>query len=100
MLKISKENFKEIIDNNEVVIIDFWADWCNPCIALGPILESVAKNYPHIVFGKVNIDEEEELAMGFEITSIPYVVKIVKGKIDSSFIGLRNEVFVDEFFRK
>lgn len=100
MLKITKENFKEIIDHNEVVIIDFWADWCNTCLALGPILENVAKHYPHIACGKVNIDEEEELAMGFEITSIPYVVKIVNGKIDSSFVGLRPEGFVDEFFRK
>ncbi len=100
MLKITKENFKEIIENNESVIIDFWADWCNPCLALGPIFEEVSKNYPHITCGKVNIDEEEELAMGFEVTSIPYVVKIVKGKIVDSFVGLRAEGFVDEFFRK
>ena len=58
MIKITKENFEQIIKDNKKVIIDFWADWCNPCVALGPILENVSKNYPDVVFGKVNVDEE------------------------------------------
>lgn len=100
MLKITKENFTEIINNNEEVIIDFWADWCNPCVALGPLFEKVSKNYPHITVGKVNVDEESELAMGFEVRSIPYVVKIKNGKIVDSFTGLRPESFIEEFFSR
>lgn len=100
MLKITKENFNDVIKNNETIIIDFWADWCSPCIALGPLFENVSKNYPHITCGKVNVDEEEELAMGFEVRSIPYVVKIKNGKIIDSFTGLRTEAFIEEFFNR
>ncbi len=100
MIKITKENFEQIIKDNKKVIIDFWADWCNPCVALGPILENVSKNYPDIVFGKVNVDEESELATAFDITSIPYVVKIIDGKYSDSFLGLHNEEFVERFFEK
>ena len=100
MIKITKENFEQIIKDNKKVIIDFWADSCNPCVALGPILENVSKNYPDIVFGKVNVDEESELATAFDITSIPYVVKIIDGKYSDSFLGLHNEEFVEKFFEK
>ena len=100
MIKITKENFEQIIKDNKKVIIDFWADQCNPCVALGPILENVSKNYPDIVFGKVNVDEESELATAFDITSIPYVVKIIDGKYSDSFLGLHNEEFVERFFEK
>ena len=77
-----------------------YTDWCNPCTALSAIIDRVAKNYPNVTFGKVNIDEEEELAMGFEVRSIPFVVKIKNGKIVDSFVGLRPESFVEEFFAK
>ena len=62
MLKITKENFKECVEKYETLIIDFYADWCNPCTALSGIIERVAKNYPNVTFAKVNIDEEEELS--------------------------------------
>lgn len=100
MLIITKENFKECVDKYETLIIDFYADWCNPCTALSAIIDRVAKNYPNVTFGKVNIDEEEELAMGFEVRSIPFVVKIKNGKIVDSFVGLHPESFVEEFFAK
>lgn len=100
MLYITKENFKECIEKYDTLIIDFYADWCNPCTALSSIIERVAKNYPNVTFAKVNIDEEEELAMGFEVKSIPFVVKIKNGKIVDSFLGLHSESFVEEFFAK
>ena len=100
-IKINSENFeKEVLNSNQPVLVDFYADWCNPCTALSVIIERVAKNYPNVTFGKVNIDEEEELAMGFEVRSIPYVVKIKNGKIVDSFLGLHPESFVEEFFAK
>ena len=94
------ENFNELINHPYPVLVDFYADWCNPCTALSSIIERVAKNYPNVAFGKVNIDEEEELAMGFEVRSIPFVVKIKNGKIVDSFLGLHPESFVEEFFAK
>lgn len=100
MENITVENFKNIIENNHIVIIDFWADWCNPCVALGPIMEKVSKNYPNIFFGKVHVDEQMELAQAFEVRSIPYVVKIVDGKFVDSFLGLHPENFVETWVAK
>ncbi|MCX7897149.1 MAG: thioredoxin [Rhodocyclaceae bacterium] len=64
-------NFKDIIDNNPIVIIDFWAEWCAPCRSFAPTFEAAAEKYPQIVFAKVNTEEERELAAGFNIRSIP-----------------------------
>lgn len=100
MIKVTQENFKNIIEENKKVILDFWAPWCNPCMALGPIMEEVNKNYPDVVFGKINVDEEEELAQAFKVYSIPYVVKFVDGKMVDQFVGLHDEVFVEGFFEK
>ena len=100
ILNITKENFNEIINSNKKVILDFYADWCNPCKALGPIMEEVSKNYPDIVFGKVNVDDDPGLATMFGVESIPFVVKIENGKYADSFIGLHNSNFVEEFVSK
>lgn len=64
-------NFKDIIDRNPVVIIDFWAEWCAPCRSFAPTFEAASEKYPDIVFAKVNTEEERELAAGFNIRSIP-----------------------------
>jgi thioredoxin len=70
-LKVTKENFESTIDNNDIVFIDFWATWCPPCKAFEPIYEEASEKYPDIVFGKINTDEEQELAASFKIQSIP-----------------------------
>ena len=100
MVEITKENFKDIIENNETVIIDFWAPWCGPCRALGPVIEEVSENHKDVFFGKVNVDNEEELAMLFKVTSIPLVVKIKNKKVVDSFVGTKGRAFLEEFFGK
>lgn len=100
MKEINKSNFNEILENNEVVIIDLWAPWCGPCRALGPVIESVSNNHPEVFFGKVNVDNEEELAALFNVRSIPLVVKIKNKKVVDSFLGLKDEEFIEEFFSK
>ena len=100
MNEINKNNFNEILENNEIVIIDFWAPWCGPCRALGPVIEEVSEKYPNIYFGKVNVDNEEELASLFRVSSIPLVVKIKDRKVVDSFIGLKDRKFIEEFFGK
>ena len=100
MLMITKDNFKECVEKYDTLIIDFYADWCNPCTALGGMIDCIMKNYPNVTVGKVNIDEEEELAVAFGVSSIPFVVKIKNGKIVDSFVGLHPENFVEEFFAK
>lgn len=100
MLYITKENFKECVEKYDTLIIDFYADWCNPCTALGGMIDRIMKNYPNVTVGKVNIDEEEELAVAFGVSSIPFVVKIKNGKLVDTFTGLHPENFVEEFFAK
>ena len=70
-IEMTKDNFKEVIENNEFVIIDFWAPWCGPCQYFGPIYEEVSEANPDIVFAKVNTEQEQELAGSFNIRSIP-----------------------------
>jgi thioredoxin 1 len=68
---LTSENFKDVINNNDIVIVDFWAEWCGPCKSFGPTFEAASEKYPEIAFAKVNTEEERELAGGFNIRSIP-----------------------------
>lgn len=70
-VELTKDNFNDIIDNNDLVIIDFWAEWCGPCKSFAPVFEAAAEKYDDIVFAKVNTEEQQELAGMFQIRSIP-----------------------------
>jgi len=71
---LNKGNFEDVVTRNEMVIIDFWASWCGPCKSFAPVFEAVSEQHQDIVFGKVNADDEQELAAAFSIRSIPYVM--------------------------
>ena len=68
---LTSENFAEVIDNNDLVFIDFWAEWCGPCKSFAPVFDSAAENHADIVFAKVNTEEAQDLAGQFGIRSIP-----------------------------
>jgi thioredoxin len=70
-LELTKENFAEIVQGNDMVLVDFWATWCGPCQSFGPIYEEVSEKYPDVVFAKVNTEEQRELSGHFQVRSIP-----------------------------
>lgn len=71
LITITSANFEDVITKNDIVVIDFWASWCQPCLAFAPIFEQVASQYTDIIFGKVNTEEAQDLAAEFGIRSIP-----------------------------
>ena len=77
---LTAENFEKIIAENEIVVIDFWAEWCGPCRQYGPIFERVAEYHPDVMFVKVNTDEQQQLAAQFGIRSIP-TTAVIKEQI-------------------
>jgi len=70
-VELTTENLVDTINNNDFVIIDFWAPWCGPCQSFGPVYEEISEKYPDIVFAKVNTEDQQEIAAQFNIRSIP-----------------------------
>lgn len=70
-LEVTKENFSEVIENNDIVLVDFWAPWCGPCKSFAPIFEAAAEANKDVTFVKINTEEQQELAGYFQIRSIP-----------------------------
>ena len=70
-VELTKDNFDQVVSDNDFVILDFWAPWCGPCQSFGPVYEETSEKFPEIVFGKINTEEEQELAGHFQIRSIP-----------------------------
>lgn len=70
-IELTHENFQDTINNNAIVLIDFWASWCGPCQSFGPVFEAASEKNPGMVFAKVNTEEQTELAAHFQVRSIP-----------------------------
>ena len=91
MLHVTKENLQELLKREGKVLLDFSAVWCGPCGMIAPHLEELAKEYPDIAFGKIDVDEEGELAEAFGIISIPTLLLYENGKQVGKQIGYLNK---------
>ena len=100
---ITKENFDEEVRNFKgmPVLLDFWASWCGPCMRLSPIIEEIADEYDgKIKVGKVNVDEQPELAAAFKVESIPLVVVVKDGAVTAGAVGYRSKEDTLEMINK
>lgn len=87
---LTKDNFEqEVLQCDKTVLVDFWADWCGPCKMLSPVIDEIANEREDIKVGKVNVDDQMELARSFRVMSIPTLVVFKDGKAVSTEVGVR-----------
>lgn len=96
VLRVTKENFAEVRASEKTVLLDFYADWCGPCRMVSPIVDEIAEENPDLVVGKINVDQEPELAEAFRVVSIPMLAVIKEGKLVRSIVGARPKAAILE----
>lgn len=86
---VNKNNFEQVKNSEKTVLLDFYADWCGPCRMVSPLVDQIAEENPQYLVGKVNVDDEPELAQAFGVSSIPTLVVMRNGKVVNRAAGAR-----------
>ena len=89
VIHVTKENFEEIKNGEKPVLLDFYADWCGPCRMIAPTIEEIANERDDVIVGKVNVDEQGELAQAYGVMSIPTLIVLKDGKVANQATGAR-----------
>ena len=89
VLTVTKNNFAQIKNSEKTVLLDFYADWCGPCRMVSPLIDEIAKENPQYLVGKINVDNEPELAQDFGVMSIPMLAVMKNGRIINQAVGAR-----------
>jgi thioredoxin 1 len=98
---VTLDNFKEVMNTDKPVLLDFWASWCTPCMMIAPSIENISQKYEKTaVIGKVNIDEQRSLAEQFGIMSIPSVFVIKNGRVVENAVGVRPQKYYENMLDK
>jgi len=92
VITITKENYEaEVKNSDKPVLIDFWASWCRPCLMVAPLIDEIAHEFTDIKVGKVNVDEQPELAFKFQATAIPTLVVVKDGETVKRMVGVQSK---------
>ena len=89
VLKVTKNNFNDVLASEKTVLLDFYADWCGPCRMVSPIVDEISEERDDVLVGKINVDEESELAEKFSVFSIPTLVVLKNGEVLEQSVGAR-----------
>ena len=91
VMELTSENFNREMANNDLLLVDFWAEWCGPCKSMHPIFTRMAKKYKHVRFARVNVDNAQDIAMKYGVQSIPTFIMFKNGEIVNTMVGAVGE---------
>ena len=91
VVELTSQNFNQEINNNSLLLVDFWAEWCGPCKSMHPIFTRMAKKYKHVRFARVNVDNAQDIAMKYGVQSIPTFIMFKNGEIVNTMVGAVGE---------
>ena len=101
MIEITNANFEaEVIKSEKPVLLDFWAEWCGPCRVIAPAIDAISNSRDDIKVAKVNVDNEQSLAMMFAIDSIPTLILVKNGEVAGKLVGLNSKLIIESFIDK
>ncbi len=99
-VELTADNFNDTVEDNDIVLLDFWAEWCGPCKTFGPIFEKVSQEHSDITFGKIDTDAQQELGAAFDVRSIPTIAAIRDGVMVFKQAGVLPEAALEDLINQ